>query len=151
MDHLKVSLHLLIFILILAVISAIIGLFSRILKFIFKKSYYIDKVLFIILAIISTTIIVIKGYHFFIEVRDIFFFENKITLKILYFIIIQLFFSFFTSFFVNYSKDLVKIFFIFGKIYLSIDEITTILGIPLFFLNLYHYIPIIGVIATIIM
>ena len=131
-------------------VSAILGLFSRVLKLFFKNKESIDKGFLMLFSFISIILISLKGINILLEMVETFSVYGKFGWKILYFFFMQIC----LSLLVNFSTQIFTLFalifnFCSGNV-LEEDNFLIAMGIPLFILNIYHTIPIISLIIAVV-
>lgn len=135
----------------LGIISAILGLVSRIFKFIFKNSKKgIDKVFLTLFIILSIILILLKGINIFIDAKDLFSANGHFWLKVLYFFFTQIWLSFLVQFGNYIFMGLIMIFHICSGNRFEDEPSYFLVGIPLIAMKLYYSIPIIAVICLFI-
>lgn len=135
----------------LGIISAILGLVSRIFKNIFKNSKEgIDKVFLTLFIILSIILILIKGINIFIDAKDLFSVNGHFWLKVLYFFFTQIWLSFLVQFGNYIFMGLIMIFHICSGNRFEDEPSYFLVVIPLIAMKLYYSIPIIAVICSVI-
>lgn len=140
-----------VFILVLFILSAFLGFFSRVLKFIFRRDEIsIDKGFLTLFSILSVIVIAVKGIGILIRAVHVFNGYGHFGWKVLYFIVNQIFVSLLVSFSASIFYFIILVFIKTSGSLLEEDKFFDLLTIPLFILNIYHSIPIFAVIIAVI-